>query len=121
MTVTEYSPFTKVFRKDTYSSIDPTLPALSAAGKTILITGGASGVGEATALGFASAGASRLVLVARSTANLEKVKEKLNKASPSTKVEIFSTDITDVAAVDTTFQGCSSRWRDRRCRPLRGD
>ena len=34
-----FNPFTKINHKDAYSAISPTLPALSATGKIVLITG----------------------------------------------------------------------------------
>ena len=47
-------------------------------GKTVFITGGSRGIGEAVALAFAHAGA-HLALVARSTAGMERVAEALRK------------------------------------------
>jgi hypothetical protein len=52
------APFTKTFHKNPYDAIDPTQPSLSAAGKTILITAGHTGIGFAITQNFAIAGAS---------------------------------------------------------------
>ncbi len=68
--------------------------------KTVIITGGSLGVGAATAVRFADAGAN-LVLVARSKKNLERMAEKLR---PKTRVETVSMDVTDTAACMNLFK-----------------
>ena len=40
-----------------YDAISPTLPALSSAGKTVLVTGGGRGIGSRIAYAFAASGA----------------------------------------------------------------
>lgn len=68
MVSTEYRPdgsdFTSITHADTYSLITPK-PG-SHAGKSILITGAARGISRSIALAFALAGASPLILTARS-------------------------------------------------------
>ena len=49
---------------DTYDVIDPAKVDLS--GKTVLITGASKGIGSATAISFARAGASAIIIGARS-------------------------------------------------------
>jgi len=68
--------------------------------KTVIITGGSLGVGAATAVRFADAGAN-LVLVARSKKNLERMAEKLR---PKTRVETVSMDVTDTTACMNLFK-----------------
>ena len=68
--------------------------------KTVIITGGSLGVGAATAVRFADAGAN-LVLVARSKKNLERMAEKLR---PKTRVETVSMDVTDTVACMNLFK-----------------
>ncbi|KAM0425709.1 hypothetical protein ACHAPT_008956 [Fusarium lateritium] len=55
---------TSVVHCDTYLAIDPTKADLR--GKTVFITGASRGLGQAMSVSFAKAGASRLVIVARS-------------------------------------------------------
>jgi NAD(P)-dependent dehydrogenase (short-subunit alcohol dehydrogenase family) len=92
-------PFTKTYHKKPYPAIDPTHPALSAAGKTILITAGHTGIGYAIAQNFAAAGASNIIILARRLEVLEKAAKDLSAAHPSTKVHFFAASITDHDAI----------------------
>lgn len=69
--------FTPTYRTDTYSSIDPT--KLNLNGKTILITGASKGIGAATSVSFARAGASTIIIGARSP--LDKLKQDMLAAA----------------------------------------
>jgi NAD(P)-dependent dehydrogenase (short-subunit alcohol dehydrogenase family) len=96
-------PFTKTYHKKPYPAIDPTQPALSAAGKTILITAGHTGIGHAVAQNFATAGASNIIILARRLEVLEKAAKDLSIAHPSTKVHFFAASITDHKAIKRIF------------------
>ncbi len=63
--------------------------------KVVLITGATSGIGRASALGFADAGA-RLMLTGRNRQILAELKTKMNQDHDKT-CEIFPGDITDTA------------------------
>jgi NAD(P)-dependent dehydrogenase (short-subunit alcohol dehydrogenase family) len=67
------------------------------AGKTVLVTGGSSGIGRATALQLARAGA-RVCIVARDAAKLADVRAAIE--AQGGQVWIYSCDITDAAACD---------------------
>ncbi|KAK4063470.1 uncharacterized protein Triagg1_9347 [Trichoderma aggressivum f. europaeum] len=54
--------------KTSYPAISPSRPALSQAGRTVLITGGSGGIGYGIALAFATAGAARVIIVGRDEA-----------------------------------------------------
>jgi NAD(P)-dependent dehydrogenase (short-subunit alcohol dehydrogenase family) len=98
----QYSPTTK-FHKTTYPSLDPTLPALSAAGKTIVITGGGTGIGAETAKYFAKAGAARIALLGRRPQPLLDTKAAIEATSPGTEVIAIPTDMTQNDAVVAAF------------------
>jgi len=68
-------------------------------GRTILITGASSGIGEAMARLFAQEGA-RLVLCARRAERLLALAEEL-RAAHGTELHVFSLDVRDRAAVET--------------------
>lgn len=57
--------YTKVTHNATYDVISPRLPALSTAGKIVLITGASGGIGRATASSFAVSGPKALILLGR--------------------------------------------------------
>lgn len=94
---------TKNFHKTVYPSIDPTRPELSAKGKTIIITGGGTGIGAETAKYFAKAGAARIGILGRRSQPLLDTKAAIEAQSPSTDVLAFPTDITKKNEVDAAF------------------
>lgn len=62
-------------------------------GKTILITGGASGVGYSISKAFAQSGATRVAIVSRNPS--ETAKRDLEAAYPSTRVSLYSASVTN--------------------------
>lgn len=91
-------------RKDTYPFIDPTKADMT--GKSVFITGASKGIGKATAISFASAGCSKILLAARSDlADVElavkNAATKANRPQPlvkSLKVDVTSEDSVRAAA-----------------------
>ena len=96
------SPTSKWHNK-TYDSISPTRPELSAKGKTIIITGGGTGIGAETALYFAHAGASRIGLLGRREQPLLDTKASIHNKYPNVDIFVASTDVTNKAQVDSAF------------------
>jgi 3-dehydrosphinganine reductase len=73
-------------------------------GKIIIITGGSSGVGKELARRLVKQGAS-LALIARDRDKLNSVKDELLKGcSSEQKIESFSCDVSDAAAVENTLK-----------------
>ena len=62
--------------------------------KVIIITGGSTGIGAATALFYARAGA-KIVLVARRIENLEERKKTIEKDVPDAQIVIIAGDVAD--------------------------
>ncbi|KAF2111161.1 hypothetical protein BDV96DRAFT_472314, partial [Lophiotrema nucula] len=60
----------------------------------VCITGGGRGLGEAYAIAYAQAGASHIVLAARSMNELEAAKANVQKINPGTKASIVKCDVT---------------------------
>lgn len=77
---------TKTWRTATYPSIDPSLPALSSAGKNIVISGGGSGMGPEIAKAFAQSGAASIALLGRTEATLLETKQQIEVKYPNTTV-----------------------------------
>ncbi|OJJ42638.1 hypothetical protein ASPZODRAFT_76276 [Penicilliopsis zonata CBS 506.65] len=103
--------FTKKFYRDIYPAIDPTDPALSQAGKVVVITGASRGLGRsAFAAAFARAGADAIILLGRSVSDLAETAALVTQINPRTKVFTASTDVTDAAVVDRVFQEIVTRF-----------
>ncbi len=66
-------------------------------GKNVVITGGSSGIGQATAYRLAEAGA-HVILVARGIEALQETRDEI--LSRKGRVSIYSCDLTDVEAID---------------------
>jgi NADP-dependent 3-hydroxy acid dehydrogenase YdfG len=77
------------------------IPRKGIVGKVVIVTGASSGIGEATAREFASAGA-KVVLAARRTQLLEELAEEIRKAG-GTALPV-PTDLTDQAEITQLVQ-----------------
>lgn len=105
----KYSPV-KTLHRSMYPAIDPTNPANSAAGKTIAISGGGSGIGYAIARGFCKAGASTVILLGRRQAVLDEASTNLH-ADYGTTIWTYSLDVRDTSATNSTFASIRERLR----------
>ncbi|CEL06018.1 hypothetical protein ASPCAL07130 [Aspergillus calidoustus] len=96
--------FTATWHNAPYALIFPLQPELSAAGKIVIVTGAASGIGRATASSFARAGATKIILIGRNKANLEKTQRSLPCAS-----SLHAVDVRDEQAVSRVASAVG-RW-----------
>ncbi|KIW12357.1 hypothetical protein PV08_09634 [Exophiala spinifera] len=97
------SPTSK-WHTDTYPSLSPTRPELSAKGKKVLITGGGTGIGAETSRHFAAAGASRIAILGRRKEPLLDTKASIENQFPGVDVFVASTDVTNKSEVDAAFK-----------------
>lgn len=94
---------TKVWRNNTYPTLSPNRPELSAKGKTVIITGGGTGIGSETARYFAAAGAARIGLLGRRAQPLVETKESIQAKYPNTEVVAVPADVAQKSDVDAAF------------------
>ncbi|KAI9649056.1 hypothetical protein NHQ30_001623 [Ciborinia camelliae] len=92
-----YPSPTATWRNDVYPAIDATQPALSQAGRTVVITGAGSGIGRETALTFAKAGAKHLVLIGRTEVDLLETQKQIPENTSTSSV--FAISITDESGI----------------------
>jgi NAD(P)-dependent dehydrogenase (short-subunit alcohol dehydrogenase family) len=95
---------TKQWHTTSYPAIFPSRPALSLAGKSILISGAGTGIGARTAESFAQASASHIAILGRRQAKLDATASHIRAAYPNTSVYVYVADMTDASAVNTAFE-----------------
>jgi NAD(P)-dependent dehydrogenase (short-subunit alcohol dehydrogenase family) len=96
---------------DVYDAINPKAAlAGSAAGKVVFIAGASRGIGQATAVAFAQAGARAVYLTARSPAALEETRALVLSANPETLCAIRAADVTIAADVEAAVADCLARF-----------
>lgn len=86
----------KTYRSTPYDRIAPRNATFDGAGKTVVITGGATGVGLSVANSFAEAETSRIVIISRSATSQQKARVELQNRHPKTKVELFQGSIDNI-------------------------
>lgn len=98
-------------RHNVYDAINPKEAlAGSAAGKVVFIAGASRGIGQATAIAFAEAGARAVYLVARSRKQLEEVRDCVLAANPDTLCALKACDVTVAADVEAAVADCLARF-----------
>ncbi|MEL6642475.1 MAG: SDR family oxidoreductase [Pseudomonadota bacterium] len=98
-------------RHDRYGSIDPrTTLKGSAKGKVVFISGGSRGIGQATAVAFAEAGAKAVYFTARTEAALRETKALVEAANPETRCSYSVCDVTVAAEVEAATADCIAQF-----------
>ena len=101
------SPFpspTSTWHSTAYPSISPLRSELSKKGKVVLITGGGTGIGAATAHAFAQAGAARIALLGRREQPLLDTKASIQKQYPGVDVFTAPVDVSKTEQVNAAFE-----------------
>jgi NAD(P)-dependent dehydrogenase (short-subunit alcohol dehydrogenase family) len=94
-----------------YAAIDPTSTLKgSAHDKVIFIAGASRGIGQATAVAFAKAGAKAVYLTARSKEALEETRVLVNQANPQTQCVWSICDVTSAAALEVAVSDCVTKF-----------
>ena len=97
---------TKTYHSKPYSRIAP--KNFDHAGKTVLITAGATGIGYSIAASFAQSGVARLALLQRSADKLEKAKKDLESTYPKTQVVTYAASIDDYGRTEEIIKDLGS-------------
>lgn len=108
--------FTERIHQDTYPYINPMSADLS--GRAVFITGASRGIGRATAVSFARAGASFIGIGARSATELQSleddIKREAKKAGRGTPLVFRATlDVTDIASAEAAAKRASEAFSGR--------
>ena len=106
---TQFPSFTDHHAK--YDAIDP-VDALagSADGKVVFIAGASRGIGQATAIAFAEAGAKAIYLTARSKEALEETLKLVGEANSETACAYSICDVTIAGDVEKAVADCVAKY-----------
>jgi NAD(P)-dependent dehydrogenase (short-subunit alcohol dehydrogenase family) len=94
-----------------YEAIDPisTLKN-SAQGKVVFISGASQGIGQATAIAFAQAGAKAIYLTARTEKALRETQALVKQANPNTQCAFSVCDVADAEQVQAAVADCVAQF-----------
>lgn len=105
--------FTKTIHRSSYPAIDPTRPEISQEGRTVLITGGGTGIGLSIAKSFTKAGAKTVIIVGRTESVLDEAKKEIGQeaqnAGKVTQIIAQVLDVTDQSAVAALWSGLKNK------------
>ncbi|KAF2168895.1 hypothetical protein M409DRAFT_65252 [Zasmidium cellare ATCC 36951] len=107
--VPEWISFTKTWHNKPYSFISPERPELSAAGKNVVVAGGGTGIGKATAIAFAQAGAASVAILGRRANRLEEAAQEIRAAGPKTTVLTQGADMSQLTAAEAALKSIASK------------
>ncbi|WP_425039503.1 SDR family oxidoreductase [Primorskyibacter sp. S187A] len=94
-----------------YDAIDPRSALKnSAADKVVFIAGASKGIGQATAVAFAEAGARAIYLTARSEEALQETQRLVEQTNPQTQCAYALCDVTQAQQVEAAVEDCVSRF-----------
>ncbi|KAF2145302.1 uncharacterized protein K452DRAFT_202701, partial [Aplosporella prunicola CBS 121167] len=101
----------RTLHRTSYPEIDPANPDNSASGKSVVISGGATGIGLNIARAFAAVGATTIILLARRQEVLDEAFATLRAVNLKRKIEVWTYcfDIRNAAATEDVFTAIRMR------------
>ncbi|PQE18104.1 short-chain dehydrogenase reductase SDR protein [Rutstroemia sp. NJR-2017a BVV2] len=105
--------YTPTWHDKSYPYISPTRPELSVAGKTIIVTGGGTGIGASIAQSFALAGAKAIGLLGRRENVLLETAAKISSIAPSVQISHALADVADASALSTAVSSLSQTFSSK--------
>jgi NAD(P)-dependent dehydrogenase (short-subunit alcohol dehydrogenase family) len=108
-----FPSYTPTWHDKSYPYISPTRPELSVAGKTIIVTGGGTGIGASIAQSFAIAGAKAIGLLGRRENLLLETAAKISSIAPSVQIAHAVADVTDASALSTAISSLSETFSSK--------
>lgn len=103
-------PYIKTLHKTPYPAISPLRPELNQAGKTVLITGGGTGIGFAIARAFVQASASHVIITGRREKVIADSVSQLKAEADGSKTTVsgFASDMADLQDSEKLWDGFKS-------------
>lgn len=105
-------PTLNKYHKKPYQAIDPALPALQQTGRTVIVTGGNSGIGYAIARSFVKANAVRIIILGRRkdvvASAAAKLQEEGSQLGSGTDVQGRTCDISDLGSTEHLWKTLES-------------
>lgn len=96
---------------DCYDAINPNTQLKdSAIGKVVFIAGASRGIGQATAVAFAQAGAKAVFLTARTKEALQETQKLVLSANPNTQCALATCDVTNADQVEAAVADCVTQF-----------
>ncbi|KZM21604.1 oxidoreductase [Ascochyta rabiei] len=106
--ITWPAQLTNGVHRSMYPLLEPSNPSLSAAGKTVLVTGASGGIGRAIAQAWTTAGAKGIVITGRRLEALKELESELGEISQGrTKVVVVQADMTQEDEVKQLWQAAA--------------
>ncbi|KAL4738162.1 hypothetical protein BDV11DRAFT_206150 [Aspergillus similis] len=102
--------YTKVTHSATYPAINSSQPALSTAGKVVLITGASGGIGRATASSFAASGPRAIILLGRRADALAETAATVRASYAEVPVQTHEAELCDAPSVRNAMNKAASEF-----------
>ena len=104
---------TKTTHRDTYPAISSSRPALRQTGRTVLITGGGTGVGFSIARSFIRASAHTVIIIGRRSDVLASasaiLQQEAKSAGTNTRVITYTCDVVNKTEVEALWDGFAAQ------------